>query len=150
MADVKLVQAGVQHLDDLIPLFDAYRVFYRKPSDLAAASDYLTDCLSHLEATVFIAYLDGVAAGFTLLYPTFSSVAMARIWILNDLFVVPERRKCGVAEALLTEAVGFAKLSGAARVSLRTEVNNETAQRVYERLGWQRNDAFYSYDFALG
>ena len=150
MADLKLVQAGVQHLDELVPLFDAYRVFYRKDSDVDAARVYLTSCLSQLEAIVFVAYLNEKAAGFTLLYPTFSSAAMARIWTLNDLFVNPDARGKGLGEALLKEAVSFAKVSGAVRLTLKTEVSNRTAQRVYERLGWQRDSSFHSYDFALG
>jgi len=32
-----LIQAEPNHLDDLALLFDAYRVFYKKESDLSAA-----------------------------------------------------------------------------------------------------------------
>jgi hypothetical protein len=35
-----LIQAGLNHLDDLALLFDAYRIFYRKETDITAAKKF--------------------------------------------------------------------------------------------------------------
>ena len=149
MSDLRVVQAGLQHLDALVPLFDAYRVFYEQESDVEKAEAFLRERLSGLESIIFLAFQGDEPGGFTQLYPSFSSVSLARIWILNDLFVTPEQRGRGLAEALLQRAATFAANAGALRLSLATQVENETAQRLYERLGWQREDGFYHYSLQV-
>ena len=96
-----------------------------------------------------MALADGVAAGFTQLYPSFSSGAMARIFVLNDLFVAPEMRRRGVGAALLNAAAEFGRREGAARLTLSTELNNTTAQALYEKAGWKRDTVFCVYNLAL-
>jgi GNAT superfamily N-acetyltransferase len=145
------VQAGeLKHLPDLVPLFDAYRQFYKQASDLEGARAYLLDRLSHGEATVFIAYLNDAAGpravGFTLLYDTFTSVAMKPLCILNDLYTLPEVRGTGVGMALITRARDHARTIGAFRLRLRTAQDNLTAQSVYEKLGFKRDENFFTYD----
>ena len=83
--------------------------------------------------------------GFTQMYPSFSSVSMQRNWILNDLFVIPEKRKQGVATALLEKAKEFAMETKAKGLRLSTGMDNHLAQRFYERLGYKRDEAFYHY-----
>ena len=94
--------------------------------------------------------LEGTAAiGFTQLYPSFSSGAMARIFILNDLFVAPEARRRGAGSALLQAAAEYGRRAGALRLVLSTEISNTTAQSVYERTGWMRDTVFCVYQLAL-
>ena len=38
-----ILQAKLQHIPDLIPLFDGYRMFYKQPSDYNNAKTFLTD-----------------------------------------------------------------------------------------------------------
>lgn len=142
---VEVFQADVSHLDALVPLFDGYRQFYEQPSDLAGARNFLETRLTNQDSVIFLARLAGEAAGFTQLYPSFSSVSMKRLWILNDLFVAPTARKHGVAQALILRAQDFAKQRGAKGLMLETAHDNLPAQRLYERLGWQRETAFYTY-----
>ena len=142
-------RAGLSDLDTLAPLFDAYRVFYRQESDLAAARAFLEKRLSQDESVVFLALQDGQALGFTQLYPSFSSVSLGRIWILNDLFVDSAGRGQGVGTALLEAARQFGLETGALRLTLGTARDNLTAQRVYEAHGWQREEKFYGYDLNL-
>ena len=145
MVDLKVVQAGLQHLDELTQLFDAYRQFYRQASDTSGAQAFLHERLTQGDSVVFVAFLDGKPAGFTQLYPSFSSVSMAQIWILNDLFVAKHARRNGVAQVLMERAAEFGKETGAARLSLQTEVTNEAAQALYEVLGWEKETSFYTY-----
>lgn len=131
-------RATLADLDALALLFDAYRVFYRQPPDPAAARAFVEERLRRDESTVFIARDadTGTALGFTQLYPAFSSVAARRIWILNDLFVVPEARQRGVAHALMERARVFAVETGALRLVLETAEDNRAAQALYESLGY--------------
>ncbi|MDA0875209.1 MAG: GNAT family N-acetyltransferase, partial [Bacteroidetes bacterium] len=99
----------------LTHLFDGYRVFYLKPSDLQGARAFMTARLENGDSVIFLAEdATGAALGFTQLYPLFSSVRMRAIWLLNDLFVAPTARKQGVGRALLLHAQAFAADSGAA------------------------------------
>jgi GNAT superfamily N-acetyltransferase len=143
-------QATVQDLDALTPLFDAYRVFYRKASDPGGARSFLWDRFSNLESVVFLAEVKGKAVGFTQLYPSFSSGSMARILVLNDLYVAPEERGKGAGRALLAAAAEYGRTTGALRLTLQTELTNARAQQLYEANGWKRDEVFCSYTLELG
>jgi GNAT superfamily N-acetyltransferase len=99
---------------------------------------------------VFLAMrADGAAMGFTQLFPSFSSASAARILILNDLFVAPAARRTGVGSMLLAAAVEYGRAVGAVRLTLSTEVTNETALALYESAGWTRQTDFYVYNLRL-
>jgi len=142
-------QAVLADLDDLVPLFDGYRQFYGKASDLAGAREFLAARFNHNESVLFIAREGGAAVGFTQLYPSFSSASMARTFILNDLFVSEAARSKGIGTRLLQAAADYAKALGAVRLTLSTAVTNTTAQSVYEAAGWKRDEQFFVYHLAL-
>jgi GNAT superfamily N-acetyltransferase len=141
-------QATIFDLNLLVPLFDLYRQFYRRPSDPDLARRFLRERFERNESIIFLALRgDGSAVGFTQLFPSFSSAAAARIFILNDLFVLPEARRMGAGSQLLAAAVSFGLAAGAVRLTLSTEVTNEAAQALYEREGWKRQTDFYAYNW---
>ena len=147
---IAIRQATVSDLDLLAPIFDAYRQFYRKQPDLALARRFLFDRLQHNESIIFVA-LQGSdsAVGFTQLFPSFSSGAAAPIFVLNDLYVVPAARRIGVGRALLRAAADFSKRLGAVRLTMSTEVTNESAQALYEAEGWKRQTDYFVYTLSL-
>lgn len=142
-------RATLADLDTLAPLFDAYRRYYEQPADLARARGFLAARLQRDESAVLLAELDGVAAGFTQLYPSFSSVRAARVWVLNDLYVEASARRRGVAQALLQAAVNFARDDGAIRLVLETRPDNHAAQALYVAQGWQHYDDTWRYQLPL-
>jgi len=146
---IEIRQATAADLDVLVPLFDAYRQFYRQPSDPENARRFLRDRLEHNQSIIFLAFDGAAAVGFTQLYPSFSSASMATIFILNDLFVSPQARRRGVGRALLQASADYGRRAGAIRLTLSTEVANTTAQSLYESMGWKRDTAFYVYQLAL-
>src|SRR6266699_54580 len=109
--EITVREATLTDLDALVPLFDAYRQFYRKPEDLALARRFLEERLQHRECIIFI---------------------------LNDLFVAPAARRGGVGGLLLRAAASFGREAGAVRLTLSTEVTNEVAQALYEANSWKR------------
>lgn len=146
-ADFIVRRATIEDLDLLVPLFDAYRQFYRKTSDIALARKFLLERFERQESIVYLAIQsNGATLGFTQLYPSFSSASAARIFILNDLFVVPEARRAGVGRALLAAAREFGKAAGAVRLILSTEVTNTTAQALYGSEGWVKQTDFLHYE----
>ena len=139
------MRAELDDLDALVPLFDAYRRFYGQTGDLAGARAFLADRFKRGESVIFLAVVDGAIVGFTQLYPTFSSVSMKRLWVLNDLFVAPDARKSGAGRALLERAERWAAETGAKGLTLSTEITNLPAQRLYEACGWTKDDEFIHY-----
>ena len=146
---VTVRQAGLSDLDALVLLLDAYRQFYGRTSDLAAARAFLKERFNHGESILCIAFDGNAAVGFAQLYPSFSSAALARTFILNDLFVAEGSRKKGAGSLLMQAAVEFARELGAVRLTLSTAITNETAQSLYEDFGWKRDEQFIVYHYAL-
>jgi len=129
-------------LDDLSPLshlFDQYRIFYKQKSNPTAAESFIQKRLSLNESVIFIAKIDGKYAGFTQLYPSFTSVGMKRIWVLNDLYVHQDFRKKGVGEALIRHTFEYARKTGRTKVMLETGKDNIQAQKLYEKIGFERS-----------
>ncbi|WP_216902095.1 GNAT family N-acetyltransferase [Synechococcus sp. CCY 9618] len=149
MKQVDVRQAVLADLSDLAQLLDAYRRFYGRSSDGEAAGRFLRARFEHGESVLFIATVDGVAVGFCQLYPGFSSLSLARTFILNDLYVVEGARKQGVASRLLEAAAEYARQVGALCLTLSTATGNQTAQALYERLGWIRDLEFHVYNLIL-
>jgi GNAT superfamily N-acetyltransferase len=148
---VRAIRAGLEHLDVLASLFDAYRQFYGQGPDLLGAKAFLEARLGGGESVVLLAVPDdapGTGVGFVQLYPSYSSVSMRPIWILNDLFVAPPARRAGVGRSLLEAAGEVARSSGAARIRLSTATDNEAAQALYAATGYRRV-AFDQYEWAV-
>jgi ribosomal protein S18 acetylase RimI-like enzyme len=137
---ITLRRATLDDVDAVAPLFDAYRRYYAQPGDVQRARDFLHERLQRNESAILVAELDGRTAGFTQLYPMFSSVRTARIWILNDLFVDADARRRGVANALLTGAARFAREQGAAGLMLETMRDNTAARALYRAAGWDEDE----------
>ncbi len=143
---MKIIKAQYSDLDLVATLFDEYRVFYRMDSDLSKAKGFISERLEQNDSVIFYAIDQSLPIGFVQMYPSFSSVAMQRIYILNDLFVVANSRNKGVATLLLAASEEYALQNGALRLALATEVINVQAQKLYEKNGWQKNDAFIHYN----
>ncbi len=149
----RVVRATRRHLEMLTDLFHAYLTFYRCDHDRERVKTFLAARLLRKESALFVA-LEGSgpsvrAVGFAQLYPTFSSLRLSRMWVLNDLYTIPERRRSGVAHLLLAAARTMAVGTSASHLELITERANGAAQRVYESVGFQRDDRFCRYEQEL-
>jgi ribosomal protein S18 acetylase RimI-like enzyme len=142
-------RAALHDVEALVPLFDSYRQFYGQASNPELAREFLTTRLQRGESTLFIADDGARAVGFVQLFPMFSSVALARTYVLNDLFVVPESRRSGVGRALVAAAIEFCRNAGAVRVSLSTAVTNAPARALYEATGWAKQTDYDVYVLKL-
>ena len=140
----EIIKATDKHISDLVPLFDLYRIFYKQVSDQKASSQFLQERFNKQEAIVFLAYYEGKAVGFTLLYTTFSSVSMQPVFILNDLYVMKDFRQKGIGELLLEKAKEFCLDKGYKGLALETATDNP-AQKLYENLGWKKDTHCFHY-----
>ena len=147
MTDIS--RASISDLAELHPLVEKYREFYRGQPENPKTVQFLTDRLENDEAVVFIARVDGNPVGFTMIYPTFSTVSLCAVWLLNDLYVAETSRGQGVANLLMDAAETAAREAGATRIFLRTAHDNTPAQALYESRGWKQDEVFRRYDLVF-
>jgi ribosomal protein S18 acetylase RimI-like enzyme len=145
-------KATLEDLEQLTHLFDQYVVFYKKPSNYEKHKAYLKERMENNEAIIYLAFDESnpkAAIGFVLNYITFSSLALNKIIILNDLFVDSTTRKNGIGEKLIMQTIALANEIGSNLIRLRTAKNNIVAQGLYHKMGFVRDEILYSYDLAV-
>ncbi|MEK3902848.1 GNAT family N-acetyltransferase [Paenibacillus sp. FSL R7-0179] len=149
MLNFRFERAGLEDVGELAPVFDEIGSFYGQAADLEAAREFLTARLQQEESVVFMAVAgegeDRQVHGLAQLYPSFSSITVQPIWILNDLYVTQEQRGQGLGSLLLEGVKGYAQGTGAKGLTLSTMVDNTGAQRLYEAHGYVRDESFYNY-----
>lgn len=133
-------KAIASDLEQLVPLFDAYRVFYRKPSDVEGARQFLSERLRKGESEILVAEEDGALRGFVQMYPLFSSTRMQKLWLFNDLFVHPDHRGKGISKALIDAAKDLCRMSGSCGMQLETAKDNSIGNRLYNKTGWELDE----------
>ena len=147
---ITIKQATVDDATHIIPLFNAYRMFYGQHSNIGAAGEFITQRLQNNQSVIFIAFnTDGKAVGFTQLYPIYSSVGLKNAWLLNDLFVTEAERGKRIATMLLDAAKLHGRQTNSGWLMLQTAITNHAAQKAYEANGWQKDNEYYVYNFNL-
>ena len=102
---MKIIQATPEHLEDLVPLFDEYRIFYRQKSDQNAVREFLKERLTKQDSVIYLAYIDNIAVGFTQLYSLLSSVSMQPMYLLNDLYINSNYRNRRIGTSFIKKAI---------------------------------------------
>lgn len=138
-------------VNKLAVLFDKYRVFYRKETDIESARSFLADRISNNDSEIFVGEnANNELTGFVQLYPLFSSTRMEKLWLLNDLFVDPDFRGKGVSIGLITIAKELVEQSNACGMFLETEKSNLIGNNLYPRTGFKLNQASNYYEWSVG
>ena len=132
-------KATIEDLDQLSTLFDSYRVFYKKQSNVNEAKLFLTSRLTLNDSTILVAETAKVLVGFTQLYPSFSSTQMKPLLILNDLFVNSNYRSNGISKLLIENAKQIAKATSSSGLMLETEKSNTIGNQLYPSIGFELN-----------
>ncbi|QLG89340.1 GNAT family N-acetyltransferase [Chitinibacter bivalviorum] len=139
--------ASILDLDDLAPLFVAYRQFYidhslqyaQCPQSPEEARAFLAERLVLGDSRLYIARnAENQAIGFAQVFMSFSSMVLCRSWVLNDLFVSPDSRGQKIGEALLAHVELEAKATGVAILTMETSPENVHAHRLYQQMGYVR------------
>lgn len=146
---MKINLANHEDIPKLAELFDQYRVFYEQTSNIKEATAFIKQRLENRDSVIFTAKDESHMAGFTQLYPSFSSVSMKPLWILNDLFVHKSHRRKGIAKRLMETAKNHAFETKAIRISLATQLSNTVAQKLYEAMGYVKDDSFYHFNLPI-
>ncbi len=143
---MKIIQADTSHIDQVVDLFDAYRVWYRKESNKSSAKNFLLQRMKNGESIIYACEDEkGQLIGFTQLYPIFSSTRMKRMWLLNDLFVDPNFRGKGISKMLINQAKDLCKKTNACGVLLETEKTNDIGNKLYPAIGFELEENNFYY-----
>lgn len=148
MSDFIIRIANLEDVGQVANLFDQYRQFYEQTPDIALATQFIGERMAKQESVILLAENAGEIVGFCQMYPTFCSVEAASIVVLYDLFVGKSARKTGAGRALMLAAQDYAKQNGFVRLYLSTVKTNQVAQALYESLGWERDEVYFSYNLA--
>lgn len=133
---IAIKQVTVSEIDIVAPLFNQYRVFYKKESDYEAGRDFLLNRITNNESIIYLAMENQSAIGFTQLYPLFSSTRLKRVWLLNDLFVHESHRDRGISKLLLEKGKKLTRDTNSAALILETEVTNQIGNKLYPSVGF--------------
>ncbi len=145
-----ITRADVTHTHEIAVLFNEYRQFYGRRDDVAAAEQFIHARLLDESSVIFIAKDNqGLGLGFVQMYPSFSSLRMAPMLILNDVYVTQHARCVGIGRALVQQAASYAKAHNMSYLMLETQQKNQRAQGLYEGLGFVRNQDFYIYELEI-
>jgi ribosomal protein S18 acetylase RimI-like enzyme len=144
---MRIIQATLEHLDLLTPLFVKYREFYGSLPYPDSSRAFLEKRLRRKESVIYLALSDddNKLMGFCQLYPSFSSLSLKRVWILNDIYVTEDARRQLVADNLIRTAKKMAKETNAVRMRVSTSSNNKVAQKTYESIGFKEDTEFKNY-----
>jgi GNAT superfamily N-acetyltransferase len=146
---MKFRSASINDLEQIAELFDNYRVFYEKASDIEAAKKFLSERIINKESVIIVAEDEnGKLVGFTQLYPLFSSTRMKRLWLLNDLFVDPNFRGKKISVALINEAKILSNHTNSAGLLLETAKSNHIGNKLYPRCGIEMDHDFNYYSWS--
>ena len=142
--------ATTDDLDDLTRLFAGYLEFYQVPRPASEIREFLQTRLHKGDSHLLIARdQQSLAHGFIQLYPLHASLALRSSWLLSDLYVAPSARRQGVGEALMNAARAHAEATGACGLQLVTARDNLAGQALYGRLGYVRDEVYYTYWLGL-
>jgi GNAT superfamily N-acetyltransferase len=148
---VRTLTAPTQNeIEALAEIFDQYRADYDEASDAARSVCWLDKNLSTSRLRAFVGEDSGRFVGFALTIEVPASLRLAHFWQIRDLFVLPTHRRLGVGRALLASVRAAAIESGALRLVLQTEDENDPALRVYAESGYALIKGYRSLVLPLG
>lgn len=106
------------------------------PPDEAAQQRLVRDIFCERpRLDAFLVFADGRAAGYALVFETYSSFLALPTLYLEDIFVLPEFRGCGAGKALFRAMVREARDRGCGRMEWVVLDWNTSAQEFYRRHG---------------
>ena len=140
-------EAKLSDLKNLSVLFNLYRMFYGKESDIRVAEEFLRSRIENKDSKIFVCDLNNELSGFVQLYPIFSSTRVSKYWLLNDLFVDIKKRGKGYSKLLIERSKELVRESKACGMMLETEKSNDIGNMLYPSTGFKKNKLSNFYEW---
>jgi GNAT superfamily N-acetyltransferase len=146
---VEIRPALVEEIEELLPLMRAYCRFYETvPDDDGIRTMLRTLITDPGQGAVFVARDSERAVGVATMDWKWSSLKAARIGFLEDLFVDPDARGQGIADALIGICADRCRELDMPALQWETAPDNLRAQEVYNRTG-AGTETLIEYDLRL-
>ena len=144
---MKIREAKISDIDNLSSLFNSYRMFYGKDSNVGVAKKFLESRIKLCDSKIYVSEVDQCLTGFVQLYPIFSSTRVSKYWLLNDLFVDANERGKGYSKHLIKKAKNLVKDTSACGMMLETDKTNNIGNYLYPSQGFKKNIASNFYEW---
>jgi len=144
---MQVKEAKLSDLKNLSVLFNSYRMFYGKESDIRVAEEFLRSRIENKDSKIFICEFNNELSGFVQLYPIFSSTRVSKYWLLNDLFVDINKRGKGYSKLLIERSKELVIESKACGMMLETEKSNDIGNLLYPSTGFKKNELCNFYEW---
>ncbi len=137
-------RARAEDSTTLLPLISAYWDFESIPGfDRARVVPQLERLLSTPSLGAgWIAFADNVAVGYLLAVYVFSLEHTGLTAEIDEFFVLPKKRGCGLGSELIREAETEFIRIGCTNVSLQLARRNDAARGFYRRFGYAERTGF--------
>jgi ribosomal protein S18 acetylase RimI-like enzyme len=139
-----MIQIRPARRADVPQLSDLLTILFTQESELTPDAERQTRGLGLIIAEpqvgrIYCAVDGETVVGMVSILFTVSTAQGGRAAWLEDMIVHPSRRGEGIGEQLLREAIRGAQAAGCTRITLLTDADNTSAQRFYERAGFERS-----------
>ncbi len=144
MPDTAVIEADLgrnDHQQAIVELLDAYArdpMGNGSPLPADVKRDLIRGLREHPTTLVFLAYVDGEAAGLAICFRGFSTFAARPLINIHDLAVLPEQRGHGIGRLLLDAIAEKGRALGCCKLTLEVLENNERARKVYDAAGFRQ------------
>jgi GNAT superfamily N-acetyltransferase len=146
---IRVEPLGESDYEQVLPLIAGYQRFYLAEPDEERNREFFRRFLAPSEDGLLLAaWLGDEMVGFATLYWTFSSSHAAEAALMNDLFVAGGHRGEGIGLMLIEASVAAAREKGMRHLEWFTALDNDRAQRLYDRTGADRS-GWYNYEIPI-
>ena len=129
-------KAELSDVKELTKLLSEFRAFYHQESNPDELQAFIKNRIKNRDSVIFVAAQNNELVGYAQLFPSFSTIKLSEIWILNDLFVLKSFRGKGVASEIINTVLRYAEMGQRRQVWLLTGSDNKHAQQFYNRKGF--------------
>ncbi len=137
--------ATEKDIDKVSDLFNLYRIFYEQEDNYEACKKFITENFQNKRSEIFVLEKEGEFIGFVQLYTNYCPIALKSYKALSDLYIRAEHRGKGYALELMQHVIDYYKEKGMQRLTLETATDNIPGQKLYEKLGYQKEKDFITY-----
>lgn len=144
---MKIREAKSSDINQLSKLFNSYRMFYGKESNIDISKEFLDSRIINKDSKIYVCEAGNNIIGFVQLYPLFSSTRVSKYWLLNDLFVDVKERGNGYSKLLIERAKKLVIESNACGMMLETDKSNNIGNKLYPITGFKMNELSNFYEW---